>query len=111
MPGQTGSLTFHGAQMMLRSLMILAVSLSALAVTEPALARHGDRDRGAPSGPVNVRRDQALTIARDSGVARVRETDLRGGIWKVEGWTAEGRAIEVRISAVTGEVLEVEFYN
>jgi uncharacterized membrane protein YkoI len=95
---------------MLRFVLIAATALF-VAAAEPALARHGDRESGAQAGPVSVSRDQALAIAQRSGVARVRESDLRGGVWKVEGWTAEGRAIEVRISAVTGDVLEVEFYN
>jgi uncharacterized membrane protein YkoI len=95
--------------MLLRTALIAAALVVGVAA-EPALARHGGRD-AVQAGPVNVSRDQAHAIAQDHGVARIRESDLRGGVWKVEGWTAEGRAIEVRISATTGDVLEVEFYN
>ena len=42
------------------------------------------------------------------GVAHVRESRLRRGVWKVEGHTADGREIEVEIDAHSGEVVKRE---
>lgn len=90
--------------------IVLAFSLACiLAAPAPALARHGDRDRGAAQA-VAVTQAQAVATARDAGVARVREVKLREGRWKVEGWTGNGQPIEVEIDAGTGAVVKRETY-
>lgn len=96
---------------MLRTLLIAAALAAAAtpALAERGRGRGGD-DRGAVSGPVNVSQDQAIATARERGLTRLRETDLRRGRWKIEGWAADGRRIEVEVSASTGAVLKVEYY-
>lgn len=52
---------------------------------------------------------EAIRIAKTSGVVSVREIDLEDDhVWKVEGRDAEGREIEVELSARDGKVREVE---
>ena len=89
---------------------LLAVAAS-LCVTAPAFADHGrGGDEAATHVHAAVPQARALEIAAAQGVARVREVELRRGVWKVEGFTAQGRAIEVEIDAHSGEVVKREFY-
>ncbi len=90
--------------------LLFAIALAAaLPVAEVALADRGrgGRDR-ARAGPVNVSREAALATAQNQGLARLRESKLRDGAWKFEGWNAAGVEIEVEVSASTGAVLKVE---
>jgi uncharacterized membrane protein YkoI len=59
---------------------------------------------------VSITQERAIEIAREHGVAVVREVEIDGGNWKVEGRTAEGREIEVEINAQTGAMVKREFY-
>jgi uncharacterized membrane protein YkoI len=90
--------------------ILFAAIAAALLVTPVAEARRGgDDDR--PAQQATVTRDQAVATARAEGIVRVREVKLREGRWKVEGWAADGRALEVEIDATSGAVLKVEFYT
>ena len=52
---------------------------------------------------------QAIAIARSHGLVTLREIDLEDDDeWKVEGRTAEGREIEVELSARDGKVREID---
>ncbi len=103
--------------------MSLALAFAAVLSQAPtvALARHGSDDHpsghhssshhtGATTVQTAVSRDAAVTIARDQGVARVREVKLRDGHWEIEGWVQDGRRIEVDVHAGTGDVLKRETY-
>lgn len=91
-------------------IVLFGAIAAALLMTPVAEARRGgDDDRSAQQA--TVKHDQAVATARAEGVARVREVKLREGRWKVEGWAADGRAIEVEIDATSGAVLKVEFYG
>jgi uncharacterized membrane protein YkoI len=96
----------------MRKVLLALLAAATMAAAPVAEARHGRRgdDRGA-QGPVNISHDQAVAIARQNGLVRVRETDLRDGLWKVEGWHSNGRTMEIRISAATGAVVKLEFYS
>jgi uncharacterized membrane protein YkoI len=89
--------------------MILAAAL-ALATT-PALAhRHGGDDHSRHQQQAAISQERAIEIAREQGVATVREVEMDDGNWKVEGATSEGRRIEVEINPQTGAVVKRELY-
>lgn len=84
----------------------IALALALALGPAPALAHHSaEHERAAP---VRVSRERAAAIAAEQGVTRVREIELRRGRWKVEGFAADGRVIEVEIDAQTGAVLKRE---
>lgn len=87
---------------------LFAVALTvALGAVAPALAHRGaDNEEVAQHAAIPQAR--ALEIAQAQGVAHVRESRLRRGVWKVEGRTADGRDIEVEIDAHSGEVVKRE---
>ncbi len=95
--------------------IILAAAMAAFAA--PAFAHHqqGHGDDSPPATAEHgahaiISHERALEIARNQGVATVREIDMDDGRWKVEGSTREGRAIEIEIDAHSGAVLKRELY-
>lgn len=95
----------------MRQALAIAVLAAVCAVATPALAdRRGGRDDSAHAEHAAVTREQAIETARQQGVATVREVRLRDGVWKVEGHTDGGRAIEVEIDAHSGAVVKRELY-
>ncbi|WP_161988448.1 PepSY domain-containing protein [Elioraea sp. Yellowstone] len=55
-----------------------------------------------------VRAERAIAIAREAGVALVEDLECDDGRWDIEGRSANGREIEIRIDPRTGRVLRVE---
>lgn len=102
---------------MFRSLVLASV-LALAAPVAPALAdptvtiqlgvhdadwgRHRDRDR-------NISRREAVRIAYSYGVTDIRDVDLRGGVWEINGRTHRGGRVEIEISARTGRVIDVDY--
>jgi hypothetical protein len=103
--------------------LAIAAALAAAAPLAPALAADargpggvdlslsqvdysGHRDRGRHDG---VGRREAVAIALRSGMARVVDVDLRGGVWEVAGLTRSGRRMELEISAWSGRVIDIDF--
>ncbi len=88
------------------------LAAAAAAVATAALAhddRRGGEDNHRPAaGQAAISQERAVAIAREQGVATVREVELDDGVWEVEGRTAEGRKIEVDIDPRTGAVLKRE---
>ncbi len=84
---------------------IATLALTALAAPAPlALAQAGD-----PAGPASgVSREDAISIARDKGMSRVREVERDDGKWELEGCTADRKEIEVDIRRSTGEIVKLE---
>lgn len=94
--------------------------LSALVVAvmaAPAVAQGDDMaparlqrlDDQAKARGLHLMHAQAIEIAKANGVAHVREVDLeKNDEWKVEGHDAQGREIEVELSAHDGKVRKVE---
>ena len=70
----------------MRSLVIAAAGLGFLAA--PAMAEAQD--------PVSE--EQAVSIAERNGMVRLKDVDREDYGWEVEGWTADGREIEVEIN-------------
>jgi uncharacterized membrane protein YkoI len=91
--------------------MILAAVFT-LAAATPALAhRHGGDDHSQhQQQQAVISQERAVEIAREQGVATVREVEMDDGNWKVEGTTSEGRRIEVEINPQTGAVVKRELY-
>ena len=84
---------------------IAAIALTALAAPAPlALAQAGDL--AAPASGLS--REEAISIARDKGMTRVREVQRDDGKWELEGCTADRKEIEVDIRRSTGEIVKLE---
>jgi len=83
-------------------LILPALAALAACLGGPALADRADRCRG----PVTAER--AIQIAREAGVATVREVECDDGVWEVDGRDAAGREIEVEIDPQSGRVLKVD---
>ncbi len=94
----------------MRTLILLTAFVFA-AIT-PALAHHTEDhdEHGAHQHQHAISQERAVEIAREQGVASVREVEMDDGNWKVEGSTAEGRRIEVEINPDTGAVVKREIY-
>ncbi len=87
----------------------LAGLVGLVTLAGPAMAdRDDDRYEGRP---ITLTHAEAIDIARANGVVEVRETRARRGLWKVEGWNADGDKIEIRMDGQSGAVVEVEIYG
>lgn len=64
-------------------------------------------DASCRAGPVTAER--AIEIARGVGMARVQEVECDDGKWEVEGWHADGREMDVDVSARDGRILDVDY--
>ena len=97
---------------------VLAASILALiGSTAPAWADDDDLspariqklDERASARGFAIDHAKAIAIAKANGVVTPREIDLEDNEeWKVEGRDAEGREIEVELSARDGKVREIE---
>ncbi len=56
-----------------------------------------------------VTAEQAIQIARGIGMVRVQEVECDDGKWEVEGWHADGREMDVDVSARDGRILDVDY--
>jgi uncharacterized membrane protein YkoI len=63
---------------------------------------------GAAPALADIVIEEAVRIARDTGVVTVVEAELDDGRWEVEGRDARGRMIEVYLDARSGRVVEVD---
>ncbi len=88
----------------------LTAALALVAVAAPvpfALAQTGDLAAGAAPAS-GISREEAISIARDKGMTRVREVERDDGKWELEGCTADRREIEVDIRRSTGDIVKLE---
>lgn len=79
----------------MRNVLIAAVALGLLA--SPAMAQAQDP----------VTEEQAISIAERHGMVRLKDVDREDYGWEVEGWTADGREIEVEINR-DGSIREID---
>ena len=84
---------------------IAALALTALVAPAP-LALAQARDLAAPASGIS--REEAISIARDKGMTRVREVERDDGKWELEGCTTDRKEIEVDIRRSTGEIVKLE---
>ena len=86
-----------------------AFAMPAMAEDDMTPARLERLDARAKELVYAINHAEAIRIAKTSGVVTVREIDLEDNHeWKVEGRDADGREIEVELSARDGKVREVE---
>ena len=99
------------------SLLLAVAAITTGAFALPAMADEDDMtparlerlDARAKELGYAINHAEAIRIAKTSGVVTVREIDLEDNHeWKVEGRDADGREIEVELSARDGKVREVE---
>jgi hypothetical protein len=93
-----------GVRLMRR--MLCLFSALAVAVPAPLASVPARADRSCSAGSVTI--PQAIEIAREAGLVRVKKVECDDGLWEVEGWTEAGREIEVEIDPRTGRIVKVE---
>lgn len=86
----------------------LLLAMTAAIAAPAALAFADDDDHRDHERGVAVSREEAIEIARSVGLATLDEIELDDGDWEIEGYTADGREIDVEIDARTGEIEEVD---
>jgi uncharacterized membrane protein YkoI len=81
-------------------LAIAMIEFVAIAAGWPAQAQ-------APQAPA-ISIEQATKMARDAGLATIREIELDDGKWEIEGRTQAGERRELHIDATSGKTLRNE---
>lgn len=97
--------------MTMKPLTTAALALLVLAAPTPlAVADEDDSYRRAYGSEraYVISREDAMRIARDQGMVRVKEIERDDGEWELEGCTRNGREIEIDIHGATGAILELE---
>jgi hypothetical protein len=59
----------------------------------------------AQSGPSI---DDVRAMAFEKGIVSISEIELDDGIWEIDGTDGEGRAIEMKVDAASGETVKME---
>ena len=93
------------------ALIALAIGSAAPAFADDDMspARLQRLDAQAASLGYAITHAKAIEIAKANGLASIREIDLEDNAeWKVEGRDAQGRELEVELSARDGAVRKVE---
>jgi len=86
-----------------------ASAAPAFAEDDLSPARLQKLDERAASQGLSITHTKAVEIAKANGLVTLREVDLEDNAeWKVEGRDAEGREIEVELSARDGKVSKVD---
>lgn len=93
--------------------LVLSTSFAAPAFAfdddDMALARLQRLDDRAQARNLSIKHAKAIEIAKQNGVATVREIDLdEDDEWEVEGRDANGKKIEVELSARDGKVRKID---
>ena len=57
------------------------------------------------AGPVNI--DEVRAMAFDRGIVRLKEIELDDGIWEIQGRDAGGHKIEMKVDALSGEIVKM----
>jgi uncharacterized membrane protein YkoI len=60
----------------------------------------------AAAEPVSI--DDVRAMAFDKGIVKIDEVELDDGIWKVEGYDANGHEIEMKVDAASGNIVKLE---
>jgi uncharacterized membrane protein YkoI len=79
---------------MRRFLWIALFTLSASALPASASAQH-------------LTIDDVRNLALDRGVVTIKEIELDDGIWEVQGRDAGGHKIEMKVDALSGEIVKM----
>ena len=60
----------------------------------------------AAAEPVSI--DDVRAMAFDKGIVKIEEVELDDGMWEVEGYDANGREIEMKVDAASGNIVKLE---
>ena len=60
----------------------------------------------AAAGPVSI--EDVRAMALDKGIVKIEEVELDDGLWEVEGYDANGREIEMKVDAASGNIIKLE---
>ncbi len=60
----------------------------------------------AAAQPVTI--EDVRNMAFDKGIVKIEEVELDDGIWEVEGSDASGHEIEMKIEALSGQIIKLE---
>lgn len=61
----------------------------------------------AAAGAQHLTIDDIRNMAFDKGVATIKEIELDHGIWEVQGRDAGGPKIEMKVDALSGEIVKM----
>jgi hypothetical protein len=61
----------------------------------------------AVAGAQHVTIDDVRNMAFDKGVVTIKEIELDHGIWEVQGRDAGGHKIEMKVDALSGEIVKI----
>ena len=88
----------------MKTLLGAAAAIGLLA--SPALADddHDCVPTGAPAKPAS----EIIRILEANGYPRIEELETDDGCYKVEGYDAQGMAVELRVDPGTGEIVKME---
>lgn len=88
-----------------------AIAVLALAAPAPLALAQGEAFSTGAAPASGISREDAISIARDRGMSRVRQVERDDGKWELEGCTADRREIEVDIRRSTGDIVKFEIDN
>jgi uncharacterized membrane protein YkoI len=60
----------------------------------------------ALAGPVSI--EDVRAMAFEKGIVKIDEVELDDGVWEVEGYDANGKEIEMKVEAATGNITKLE---
>jgi len=63
--------------------------------------------RPTAAGAQHLTIDDVRNMALDRGVATIKEIELDHGIWEVQGRDAGGHKIEMKVDALSGEIVKM----
>jgi uncharacterized membrane protein YkoI len=89
-----------------KALLSVVAALAAGTASALTPAAAGDRlaQNRAEARKESVSRAEAIAIARRQGVDRIQRIEYVGNGWLIEGFTRDGRRVEMMIDARTGQV-------
>jgi hypothetical protein len=61
-----------------------------------------------PAAAQGVTIEDVRGMAFDKGIIKIEEVELDDGIWEVEGTDASGREIEMKVEALSGQIIKLE---
>ena len=61
----------------------------------------------AAAGAQHLTIDDVRNMAFDKGVVTIKEIELDHGMWEVQGRDAGGHKIEMKVDALSGEIVKI----
>lgn len=87
------------------TLKTLAAALCAAVIAHtPVMAD----DRNDQPGSTDISMEDAREAVEDAGYTRISGMEFDDGAWEVEAHDSEGRAVDVKVDATTGEIIKID---